>query len=263
MIFVQAYIFILGLVIGCFLTVCISRIPLGQSIIKPPSHCTNCGTRLRPLDLVPVFSYLFLRGRCRYCGTKVSARYPIVELVTAVSFLLLFNRFSISVEFFASAFLTSILICVIYIDWEYKIIPNGIVLISLIGGAVLFFYNIFNPVEFYGDRNIFNPLIGMIVGSGTLLLVAVFGAIAFKTSDAMGMGDIKLLAPIGLFLGWRLTVVSLFISIILAGLASIFLLVINKINRRSTLAFGPFIAVGSFIALVYGWKIIELYFSLY
>ena len=261
--YIYSYIFIFGLVIGCFLTVCISRIPEGQSIISPPSHCTNCGTRLRPLDLVPVFSYIFLRGRCRYCGNNVSAKYPMVELLTAVLFVVLFLKYSFTIDFFASAFISCILICVIFIDYQYKIIPNGLVITGIIGGIALVIYNVFQPVAIYGDGNIFNPLIGVLIGSGSLLLISIIGGIIFKTSDAMGMGDIKLLAPIGLFLGWKLTIVCLLSAIILAGIACIILMVLKKIDNKSTFAFGPFIAAGAFIALLFGWSILEFYLSFY
>ena len=263
MILIYSYIFIFGLVIGCFLTVCISRIPLGQSIISPPSHCASCGTRLRPLDLVPVFSYIFLKGQCRYCGKKVSAKYPIVELITAVLFVMLFLKYSFSIDFIAAVFISSILLCVIFIDYQYKIIPNGLVITGLIGGIALSVYNIFSPVAIYGDNDIFNPFIGALIGSGSLILISVIGGIIFKTSDAMGMGDIKLMAPIGLFLGWKLTILCLLSAIILAGIVCIILMLTKKIDNKSTFAFGPFISAGAFIVLLFGWQILEFYLSFY
>jgi len=199
---ITLYILIFGLVIGCFLNVCIYRIPAKQSIVSPPSHCTSCGTRLRPLDLVPVFSYVFLRGKCRYCGEKVSARYPLVEGLTAAVFVILYFRFSFSVEFLVAIFFSCILICIAFIDFDFKLIPNGFVLAGLISGIALFVYNFFYPVSIYGDGTWYNPLIGMVGGAGFLFLVAVVGSLVFKSDDAMGMGDVKLLAAVGLFLGW-------------------------------------------------------------
>ena len=253
------YILIFGLVIGCFLNVCIYRIPTKQSIISPPSHCTSCGTRLRPLDLVPVFSYIFLRGRCRYCGERVSARYPMVEGLTAAVFVILYFRFSFSVEFMAAILFSSILICVAFIDFDLKIIPNGLVIAGLLNGAVLFIYNLFYPISMYGDRVWYNPLIGMTSGAGFLLLVAVIGSIVYKSEDAIGMGDVKLLAAVGLFLGWRLTIVALLLAVILAAITSLVLMIFKKLNIKSTVPFGPFIALGAFIAMVYGLNIIEFY----
>lgn len=256
---ITLYILIFGLVIGCFLNVCIYRIPAKQSIISPPSHCTSCGTRLRPLDLVPVFSYIFLKGKCRYCGERVSARYPIVEGLTAAVFVILYFRFSFSVEFLTAIFFSCILICLAFIDFDLKIIPNELVITGLISGVVLFVYNLFYPVSMYGDRAWYNPLIGMASGAGFLLLVAMIGSIVYKSEDAMGMGDVKLLAAVGLFLGWRLTIVALLLAVICAAITSLVLMLFKKLNIKSTVPFGPFISLGTFIALVYGWNIIEVY----
>lgn len=258
-IIITIYIVILGLVIGCFLNVCIYRIPTSQSIISPPSHCKSCGTRLRPLDLVPVFSYIFLRGKCRYCGEKVSARYPMVEGLTAAVFVLLYYRLSFSIEFLAALILSCILICIAFIDFDLKIIPNGLVISGFIIGVALSVYNLFYPVLMYGDRIWYNPLIGMASGAGFLLLVVVVGAIVYKSYDAMGMGDVKLLVVIGLFLGWRLTIVALLLAVILAAITSLVLMLFKKLTVKSTIAFGPFIALGAFIAMVYGWNMIEIY----
>lgn len=253
------YIAIFGLVIGCFLNVCIYRIPTNQSIISPPSHCTSCGTRLKALDLVPVFSYIFLRGKCRYCGKKVSARYPIVECLTSVVFVLLYFRFSLSIEFLAATFFSCILICTAFIDFDFKIIPNGLVVTGLIGGTALSVYNLFYPVSMYGDRVWYNPLIGMTCGAGFLLLVSIVGSLVYKNEDAMGMGDVKLLAAVGLFLGWRLTLAALFGAVVLAAITSLVLMLFKKADGKSAVAFGPFIAIGTFIAMSYGWNIIGFY----
>lgn len=253
------YIAVFGLIIGSFLNVCIYRIPTGQSIISPPSHCTGCNTKLRALDLVPVFSWIFLRGKCRYCGAKISARYPIVEGLTSLVFILLYFKFSISVEFLATIILSSILICVAFIDYDLKIIPNEFIIAGMLSGAVLFTYNFFYQVSMYGDRAWYNPIIGIVSGAGFLLLIAVVGSIVYKTDDAMGMGDVKLLAVVGLFLGWRLTLVALLLTVILAALTSLVLILLKKINGKSSVPFGPFIAIGTFIAILYGWNIIDLY----
>lgn len=259
MIFLTLYIAVLGLVFGCFLNVCIYRIPTKQSIINPPSHCTSCGTRLRPLDLVPVFSYVFLKGSCRYCGKKVSARYPMVELLTAAIFVLLYFRFSLSIEFLAATFFSCILICLAFIDFDLKIIPNGLVIAGLIGGIALLLYNLFYPVSMYGDRVWYNPLLGIICGSGVLLFISIVGSLVYKTDDAMGMGDVKLMAVVGLFLGWRLTIVTILIAVILAAITSLVLILFKRLDRKSTVPFGPFIALGAFITMTYGWNIIEFY----
>jgi len=183
----------------------------------------------------------------------------MVEGITATMFMLLYFRFSLSVEFIVAAFFSCILICVAFIDFDLKIIPNGLVLAGLLSSIALFVYNLFYTVSIYGDSTWYNPLIGMAGGAGFLLLVAVAGSLVFKSDDAMGMGDIKLLAVVGLFLGWRLTIVAIFLAVILAASTSLVLMLIKKLNSKSTVAFGPFIALGTFIAMVYGWNIIEAY----
>ncbi len=255
---ITLYIAAFGLVIGSFLNVCIYRIPTGQSIISPPSHCTGCDTRLKALDLVPVFSWILLRGKCRYCGARVSARYPIVEGLTSLVFVLLYFRFSISVEFLVAIVLSILLICEAFVDYDLKIIPNEFVVAGMLSGAALFVYNLFYQVDMYGDRAWYNPIIGIVSGAGTLLLVAVVGSVVYKT-DAMGMGDVKLLAVVGLFLGWRLTLVALLLSVLLAAIVSLVLILVKKVNIKSEVPFGPFIAIGTFIAMLYGWNIIEFY----
>lgn len=250
---------LVGLLIGSFLNVCIYRIPNNESIVMPPSHCMKCGHRLTVLDLVPVFSYVFLRGRCRHCGEKISPRYALVEMMTSVVYVLLFHKYGLSVDFLASAYLMSILLVVFFIDLDHMIIPNQLVIAALIGGVPLFIYNIFRPIEIYGDHNWWNPLLGALIGFGFLLLIAILGYIVYKTDEAMGGGDIKLFAPIGLFLGWKMTIMSLFISFVTAGVISIILLLLKKKDRKSTFVFGPFIVIGTFATYLFGWEFFNWY----
>lgn len=262
MIALYIYVAVLGAVIGSFLNVCIYRIPQEESIVKPPSHCMACSSRLKVLDLIPVLSYLFLRGRCRYCAVKISPRYAFVEVLTAIIFILCFWKYGISIEFVASVFLLSILIAVFFTDLDHKIIPNEYVIIGLSGGTLLFLYNLFNRVSFYGDRYWYSPLLGVAVGSGFLILVAITGYLVYRSDEAMGMGDIKIMAPIGLFLGWKLSVVTLLTAVLLGGLVSIVLLLFKVVNRKDTVPFGPFIVTGAFVALLWGWDFIYWYIGM-
>ncbi|ABN52086.1 MAG TPA: prepilin peptidase [Hungateiclostridium thermocellum] len=252
---------LLGLLVGSFLNVCIYRIPNDESVVRPRSHCMKCGHTLGALDLVPVFSYLFLKGRCRYCGEKISPRYALVELLTSVVYLLLFWKYGLSVDFLASAYLMSVLIAVFFIDLDHMIIPNKLVVAALVGGVLPFVYNIFRPMDIYVDRKWWNPLLGAFIGFGFLLLVAIVGYLVYKTDEAMGGGDVKLFAPIGLFLGWKMTIVALFISFVSAGIVSIVLLLLKKKERRSTFVFGPFIVMGTFFTYLFGWELLEWYLS--
>jgi leader peptidase (prepilin peptidase)/N-methyltransferase len=259
------YIFIgiLGLLIGSFLNVCIYRIPVNKSIVSPPSSCGNCQKRLRAMDLIPVISYLIQKGKCRYCGKKFSIRYLVVELITSFIFLALYSKLNKDVIVFSLyAYFMSVLIVVFFIDLDHKIIPFKLVISGLIGGGAIFVYNIFNNVELYSDDKWWNPLIGMVSGSGLLFLVALIGLFLYKTDDAMGMGDVNIFAPIGLYLGWRLTFLALFMSVIIAGIFSIFLLLLRIKQRKDGIPFGPFIVTAVFISILFGNSILNWYLSI-
>lgn len=256
------YVFILGLVVGSFVNVLIYRIPERKSIIKPPSSCTACGKRLSAPDLFPVLSFVFLRGRCRHCGERISLRYPLVELLTAVIFVILFNRYGFTAPFFAFAYLMTILTAVFFIDIDHRIIPNGLVLAALAGGLVFFIWNCIYPnPQIFGDEKWWTPLLGLFPGSGFLLFVAITGSLIYKTEDAMGMGDVKLMAPIGLFLGWRLCITALAVSVLLGGLISMALMLLRIKKRKDTVAFGPFIVTGAFVTMIWGWELTQWFFN--
>lgn len=256
-------ILIFGLLIGSFLNVCIFRIPQGESIVSPPSHCPNCGTRLKPFDLIPLLSYLFFRGKCRYCNQKISPRYFLVELLTGIVSVALFFKYGLTVDFLAFLFLTYILIVVFFIDLDHQIIPNELVIAGLIGGALLFVYNLFLPFQIYADHRWWNPLLGLVSGSGFLFGVSLIGLVFYKSDDVMGMGDVKIFAPIGLFLGWRMTLLALFSSVVLGGMSSLMLILLGKANRKSMIPFGPFIVIGVFITVMWGWDILHWYVNTY
>lgn len=253
-------IFLFGLIIGSFTNVCIYRIPLGKSVVVPPSACTGCGKRLTAPDLVPVLSYVFLRGRCRHCGAPISPRYPLIELLTAVVFTALFVKYGFTIPFIAFAFLMTILISVFFIDLDHRIIPDELVIAGIIGGVALLVYNIFKPLpEVFGDNRWWTPVAGFFSGSGFLLLVALLGLLIYKTDDAMGMGDVKLMAPIGLFLGWKLCLAALFISVVLAGVTGLFLILFRIKKKKDTIPFGPFIVTGTFMTIMWGWELLNWY----
>lgn len=253
--------FILGLLIGSFLNVCIYRIPKGESIVMPSSHCTGCGTGLKPLDLVPVFSYLFLRGKCRHCGAKISIRYPLIELLTAVVYISLFHKYGPNVDFIAAAYLMSILIAVFFIDLEHYIIPDGLVIAGLIGGVPLIIYNLFYSVSIYNDRDWWNPVLGAVTSSGFLLAVALIGFVIYKSEEALGMGDVKIFVAIGIFLGWKMAIFALFTSVVISGITSVILMILKIKGRKDTIPLGPFIVIGTYITFMWGWDLFNLWYS--
>ncbi|SDH92061.1 leader peptidase (prepilin peptidase) / N-methyltransferase [Desulfosporosinus hippei DSM 8344] len=256
-------IFIFGFIMGSFLNVCIYRIPRGESIVSPAAHCPNCGTRLKPFDLLPLLSYLIHHGKCRYCDRKISPRYHFVELLTGIVCVTLFIKYGLTVDFLAFLFLTFILIAVFFIDLDHQIIPNQLVITGLIGGAVLFVYNLFLPFQIYSDDRWWNPLLGLVSGSGFLFGVSLIGLVIYKGDEVMGMGDVKLFAPIGLFLGWRMTLLALFLSVVLGGMLSLLLILFGKATRRSRIPFGPFIVIGTFTTIMWGWQLLHWYVNNY
>lgn len=263
MMFLGTIIFIMGLCVGSFLNVCIYRIPLGKSVSFPPSSCPSCGNGLKPLDLVPVFSYIFLKGQCRYCKSGISLQYPAVELFTAFVWLLVFLRYGASFETIALIGLYSLLIPVALIDLVHMIIPNGLVIAGIVGGTGVFIYNAFyQPFALFEPAPWYTPLIGMVSASGILFIVALVGLLIYKSDGAMGMGDVKLFLPIGMFLGWKIALLTLFLSFIIGGIASILLLVLRIKDRKSAIPFGPFIVLAAFVTGLYGTSILNWYFGL-
>ncbi|MDD3315329.1 MAG: prepilin peptidase [Syntrophaceticus sp.] len=242
------FVFILGLCIGSFLNVVIYRLPRGESITLERSHCASCGKQLRWYELIPLFSYLFLRGRCRTCHEPISIRYPIVELLTAITFALVFLRFGLTLELLKYLFLSALLVAISFIDLEYFIIPNSLIIIGLVGGVIL------NIVA--QDVGLVSALIGILVTSGFLLLVALI------SKGGMGGGDIKLAAVTGLFLGWPLAPLGLFLGACVGGIVAIILLLSGLRGRKDPLPFGPFIALGTVIAFLYGFEMLNWYLQL-
>ncbi len=262
MLFIGIVTFILGLCVGSFLNVCVYRIPAEKSIVRPPSSCPSCGRKLEAVDLVPVLSYIILKGKCRYCKSPISIQYPFVEFITGVIWLATFLRYGISIETLALIFLFSILIPVFLIDFVHMIIPNGLVLTGLLGGAGFFAYHILiHPISFFDSSRWYAPLIGMLSASGILFLVALLGLVIYKNDGAMGMGDVKIFLPIGLILGWKLALLTLFLSVMLGGIISIILLIFKIKDRKSAIPFGPFIVMATLICGLYGYPILNWYFN--
>ncbi len=257
-----------GLLLGSFFNVCIYRIPVGKSIVKPPSACPKCGHQLGGWDLIPVVSWFFLGGKCRYCKEPVSPRYALVELLTAAVYLTVYLRYGFSIETFAVLMLMSILIIVFFIDLDHMIIPDGLVLAGLVGGFLLYGYQLLAPSAgwrqhtLHGNPDLvrwFEPLIGMVSSAAILFVVALIGLLIYKNDGAMGMGDVKIFLPIGLVLGWRLSLLTLFGAILLGGLAGVVLLVFRLKDRKAAIPFGPFIIVSAFVMSLFGYDILRWY----
>lgn len=243
-------IILFSLIIGSFLNVCIYRIPRGESIVYPPSHCTKCGTRLKVYDLIPIISYIITRGKCRYCGERISSQYPMVELFNGFLSLMLYLRFGFNLIFFKYALLLSILIVIAFIDYHHRIIPDKILIFGTIAGILLSsLYNF--------PRNFLNGTMGLIIGGGIFLIIALV------TKGAMGGGDIKLMAMIGLCLGWRHIILITLLSFIIGALISLILIIFHIKSKKDYIPFAPFISLAAVISIFFGSEIIRWYWLLF
>ena len=244
------FILIIGLIIGSFLNVCIYRIQREESIAFPPSHCTSCGYNLKAVDLIPVISYIFLRGKCRDCKEKISIRYPVVELINGIMYLVLFLKFGLSYTFVFSSIFFSILLVISLIDLESKEIYLSTIIFGLI---VAISYSLIAYFIFNG--NIINNIIGGVIGYGIIILIVIL-------TGGMGEGDAEIAGICGLFLGVKGILLALFIAVITGGIVGSIILSLKLKDKKAEIAFGPYIALGTVISILYGAKIIEFYWML-
>ncbi len=232
------FFFILGIEIGSFLNVVIDRLPAGQSLVRPPSHCPVCNTRLRARDLIPVFSYLWLKGRCRYCAAPIPRRVFLVELATGGAFAGLYAYYGLTAQFGLLAAYACLFLVIFVIDLDHQLILNKLTY----PGAVF----ALATVPLWDDLSFPEALIGGAVGFALLFTVVVL------SRGGMGWGDVKMAALMGLALGFPIIFVGLFIGIVIGGLVAIALLVTGKKGRKQVIPFGPFLAVGAMTALLWG-----------
>jgi len=237
-------IFIFGLVIGSFLNVLIQRMPHGESIVHPASHCPKCGHSLCWYELVPLVSFCLQRGRCRYCAKKISLQYPLVELFTGLIFVFLYTHYKLTLPLILSLPLAALLITITMIDLQHQIIPDILNLAGAIAGIL---------VLALSDISIWDGLAGAFIGGATMLLIAIV------SRGGMGGGDIKMMAWMGLFLGAKMTLLALFLSFILGGLISFILIMTGLKKRKDFIPFGPFLAAGGFAAYLFGPEILAWY----
>ena len=245
--------FVFGMVVGSFLNVCICRMPKDQSVVTPPSHCPHCSYQIRWYDNIPLVSYLLLRGKCRGCGAHISLQYPLVELLNGILTLLLFLRFGPTLAFVALFIFCSALVVITFIDIEHQIIPDEISLSGIVLGFVLSF--------FLQGHSWLNSLLGILLGGGSLLLVAY--AYQWLTGkEGMGGGDIKLLAMMGAFLGWKSIPFIIFASSMVGSVVGISMMLFQKKDSKLAIPFGPYLAFGAVLYIFYGKPLIQWYLNL-
>ena len=232
-----------GLAVGSFANVCIHRLPRKESVVVPGSHCPACSAAVRPLDNIPVISYIVLGGKCRDCATRISPIYPVIETVTAVLLLAGFFKFGLSFDFLVYAVVAPALVIITAIDIEHQIIPDVITLPGIALGLAVGTYTIG-----YTDS-----LLGFFMGGGLFYLLAVL------SNGGMGGGDIKYISAAGAFLGWQKVLLVIFIGALLGSVVGVFQITVQKKSRKSLIPFGPFLAAGTLITLFYGNSLIRLY----
>jgi leader peptidase (prepilin peptidase)/N-methyltransferase len=241
--FMTIIFFVFGLIIGSFLNVCICRIPLHKSIINPPSSCGSCGHRLKYYDMLPVINYVINGGKCRYCGEKYSIQYPLIELFNGLLYGAIVLKYSISTIAVLYCILGSILIIVSAIDLKHKIIPDCLNITIAAIGIML----VLNDYSILSDR-----LLGALIGFVLFFIIAL-------TTDAMGGGDTKLIAGLGLIFGLKGVLFIVFYSFVIGAVISVVLLFAKIKSRKDEIPFGPFISVATLLYIFYGVEIINLY----
>lgn len=245
-------IFILGLLIGSFLNVCIYRIPIGKTIIYGRSYCPHCNSLIPWYLNIPLLSYIALRGRCKNCKGPISFRYPAVELFTGLIFLLVYLNYRFSFECLFVISLFTLLIIISFIDFDHQIIPDRLVLMIFI----LSMFRCIYRCIFLND-NLLYYLGGIFAASGLLFILGLI------IKDSVGGGDIKLMAASGVFLGFKLILLALFIGAIYAAVYSAFIVIFKKANLKTVIPFGPFLSLGIATAVLLGESILSLYFSMF
>jgi leader peptidase (prepilin peptidase)/N-methyltransferase len=243
-------IFILGLLIGSFLNVCIYRIPRDESVSYPPSHCTGCGARIKPYDLFPVFSYILLKGKCRSCGEKISIRYPLIELLVGFLFIALYITYGISFELLKFMILIPFVVVIGFIDLETTDVYFKTTLTGSIAGIILLI------LGNYLGRGIWEYVYGALLGVGVISLIVIL-------TRGMGWGDAEICFLCGIFLGLKLTLLMLFISFVIGGAIGVILIIFKKKSPKDYIPFGPFITLAALFCIYFGESLLGWYFSLF
>jgi leader peptidase (prepilin peptidase)/N-methyltransferase len=255
---------LVGMAIGSFLNVCIDRLPAHKSIVTPASKCDGCGKELTVRDLIPVVSFLILGGKCRFCGVKIPTRVLLVEILSGLLFFLAFWRFGLSAQFGITAFWSCVFLVIIFIDWEHQLIlnkityPAGVIALVLLGIDSIFpEAGILEYLKMVPQPSILSGLIGGGIAFTFFLIIFLINP------RGMGMGDIKLVAVIGLAMGIPFSVIALLIGILIGGVVAIIMLALRKKGRKDVIAYGTFLAMGPILMLLWGSEIWHWYQNLF
>lgn len=242
--------FIFGTIVGSFLNVCIYRIPMGESVIYPFSHCPKCGEKIKWYDNIPIISYLILRGKCRNCGEKISVQYPLIELLTGILTAGVIWRYGVSFVSLYFLILIYVLIVVSMIDLKTMLVPVKLCYFAMVAGILL---SLFVPVISFKDS-----ILGASFGAGIILFIIETYYI-FTGKEGMGYGDANIMAVIGAFLGWEKVLLTIFFASLIGSVVGIALMVLRGKNVKFALPFGPFLSAGTYITILFGDEIIKWY----
>lgn len=267
-------VFVFGMCIGSFMNVCIYRLPESQSIVHPRSRCPKCGSSIKSYDNIPVFSYIVLKGKCRNCRTPISLRYPMIEILTGFSALCVFHKFGLNLEALIYFVLIASLIVVTFIDIDHRIIPNIISVPGIPVGFVAAFADRINMAVFslpdwmngffsYLHLPLMarHSILGILAGGGGLAAVSLTYYLITK-KEGMGMGDIKLLAMIGAFIGWEGVLFTIFFASALGSVVGIAIALYTRENLKLAVPFGPFLSLGAITYIFFGTWLFQLYFRM-
>ncbi|MDD2400714.1 MAG: prepilin peptidase [Clostridia bacterium] len=243
------FFFLIGIIIGSFLNVCIYRLPKNENIVFPPSHCPSCQNRLRPKDLIPVMSFLLLKGKCRYCGEKIHWRYPVIEMINGLGWSVIILNYGVTIQGFVGIILFSLSLVIASIDLEHYIIPDSLVLVLILSGII---YHIVSR-----NLSLINILLGTVIGFTIPFVLALI------SRGGMGGGDIKLCTAIGMWLGLPGVFLALFLSSFVGSIVGITLIVTKIRQRKEPIPFGPFLVLGFFVTFFFQKEILTLYWSLF
>lgn len=266
--YLTAILFVFGTCVGSFLNVCIYRIPMEQSVVRPPSHCFACDATIAWYDNIPLFSYLVLRGACRKCGASYPARYFLVELLTGILFLLVWLRYGGSADGMhldpripVYWVVVSGLILGTFVDFDYQIIPDRVSIGGMISGV---FFSLLVPslhsVDSWWQSGIAS-LTGLVIGFGLLLFVSKAGKAIFR-QDAMGFGDVKLLGAIGAYMGYQAVFFVILVSSFSGAVIGLILVLVKRKGLQSRIPYGPYLALGAVLWILCGDLLWEWYINL-
>lgn len=253
------FVFIFGSIIGSFLNVCIVRLPEEKSVVFPSSHCVHCKKPIFWYDNIPILSYLLLKGKCRFCQHSISIRYPIVELVTAASFVLFYQYFGLKWILLPYLVFHCGLIVATFVDIKHRIIPDEVSLGGMVVGLI---FSLLIPQLHGTDANLialWRSFLGILIGGGSIYAMGMLGDFLFK-KESMGGGDVKLLGMVGAFLGWKMAVLAFFIAPFFGAVVGI---IVKIRTNDSHIPYGPFLALGALICLFSGEEILQWLFRYY